>query len=67
MHKFKIAAKEADELPYEVEVCQKSSFLPKPDKALLDKLNSVVLVISKIISCSKKNVSKCLAIQISIF
>lgn len=54
IHKFKIAAKEADELQYWMELCQKSPFLPKPEKAMLEKLNGVVLVISKIISSSKK-------------
>ncbi len=30
IHKFKIAAKEADETQYWLELCEKSQFLPQP-------------------------------------
>lgn len=54
IHKFKIAAKEADELDYWLKLCNESVFYPNPDKLLLAELNSIILIISKIISTSKK-------------
>lgn len=55
IHKFKISAKEADELYYWLLLCKKSEFYPTPDETLIDELNSIILIISKIISSSKKN------------
>jgi len=57
IHKFKIATKEADELEYWLKLCSKSVFYPNPDKNLLIELNSIILIISKIISTSKKSKS----------
>ena len=54
IHKFKISAKEADELQYWLELCQSSEFYPNPTEELLKKLQSISLIISKIISSSKK-------------
>lgn len=54
IHKFKISAKEADELEYWLELCEKSEFYPNPKKELLEGLNSIIKIISKIISTSKK-------------
>lgn len=54
IHKFKISAKEADELYYWLLLCKKSEFYPTPDETLIDELNSIILIISKIISSSKK-------------
>ena len=54
IHKFKISAKEADELEYWLKLCQESEFYPNPDDELLKDLRSVILIISKIISTSKK-------------
>lgn len=54
IHKFKISAKEADELQYWLELCQESKFYPNPSEELLKKLQSINLIISKIISSSKK-------------
>jgi len=54
IHKFKIAAKEADESAYWLELCNKSESYPSSKK--LDKdLQSMIRVISKIISSSKKS------------
>lgn len=53
IHKFKISAKEADELQYWLELCMKSEFYPNPSEELLNKLKSINLIISKIISSSK--------------
>ncbi len=55
IHKFKIAAKEADETQYWLELCEKSEFLPKPNSQLLNNLNSIMKIISKIISSAKKS------------
>ena len=54
IHKFKIAAKEADELQYWLLLCEKSAFYPNPNELLLKELHSIHLIISKIISSSKK-------------
>lgn len=54
IHKFKIAAKEADEVQYWLELCEKSSHYPYKD-GLKEKLESIIKVISKIISSSKKD------------
>ena len=40
VHKLKIAAKEADETMYWLELCQKAENYPKPDH-LLQKVNSI--------------------------
>ena len=54
IHKFKISAKEADELEYWLKLCQASEYYPNPEEKLLKDLKSVILIISKIISTSKK-------------
>lgn len=54
IHKFKISAKEADELEYWLELCKSSEFYPNPEEKTLKQLKSVILIISKIISTSKK-------------
>ena len=53
IHKFKIAAKEADELYYWLNLCEKSDHYPNP-KELKVKLISIIKIVSKIISSSKK-------------
>ena len=53
IHKFKIAAKEADETQYWLMLCKESDNYPPPD-SLLEELEAVIRVISKIISSSKK-------------
>lgn len=53
IHKFKIAAKEADELYYWLMLCKSSAFYPDPQEELFTKLNSITLIITKIISSSK--------------
>ena len=55
IHKFKISAKEADELKYWLQICMSSEIYPNPDESLMKNLNSVILIISKIISTSKKS------------
>jgi four helix bundle protein len=54
IHKFKISAKEADELQYWLELCKSSEHYPDPEVNLIKKLNSLILIIAKIISTSKK-------------
>lgn len=54
IHKFKISAKEADELEYWLELCTKSEFYPNPDEKLITDLKTIIKVISKIISSSKR-------------
>jgi len=53
IHKFKIAAKEADEVLYWLKLCKASEFYPDPDEKLFIDLNSIILIITKIISSSK--------------
>jgi len=54
IHKFKISAKEADELYFWLQLCEKSEFYPNPNEELFKELHSINLIISKIISSSKK-------------
>lgn len=53
IHKFKIAAKEADESAYWLQLCSKSKHYPDPPELMLEELNSIIKIISKIISTSK--------------
>lgn len=53
IHKFKIAAKEADETGYWLILCMRAQSYPNPDPELLGKLNDILRIISKIISSSK--------------
>ena len=52
IHKFKIAAKEADETEYWLLLCKELQHYPDPEK-LLEDLHSIIKIISKIISSSK--------------
>lgn len=54
IHKFKISAKEADELEYWFLLCEKSEFYSSPKKQLREDLKTIIKIISKIISSSKK-------------
>lgn len=54
IHKFKIAAKEADESKYWLKLCQKSNYYPNPND-LRDQIESISKVLSKIISSSKSS------------
>jgi four helix bundle protein len=54
IHKFKIAAKEAEETDYWLELCSKSEFLPNPQKTLVSDLEVIMKIISKILSTTKK-------------
>ncbi|POY36717.1 four helix bundle protein [Solitalea longa] len=53
IHKMKVAAKEADETEYWLKLCTESSSYPRCDK-LINKLEEVIKILSKIISSSKK-------------
>jgi four helix bundle protein len=55
IHKFKIAAKEADETQYWLMLCEHSKNYPDT-KALMDNLTVIQKVINKIISSSKNKV-----------
>lgn len=54
IHKFKVSAKEADEIQYWLMLCEKSEFLPTPDKELHIKIETIIKIISKIVSSTKK-------------
>ena len=53
IHKFKIAAKEADEIAYWLQLCRSSEHYPNPDEKLFKDINSIILIITKIIASSK--------------
>lgn len=55
IHKFKIAAKEADETLYWFRLCKASPHYPDPQLQTLTELESIIKIISKIISSSKRN------------
>ena len=53
IHKLKIAAKEADETEYWLILCKKTQNYPNPEKLEI-LLNSIIKILSKIISTSKQ-------------
>ena len=55
IHKFKIAAKEADEQSHWLELCTKAKSYPNPEPELKVNLIGIIKVISKILSSSKGN------------
>ena len=55
IHKLKIAAKEADESEYWLTLCKLSENYPFQEELLID-LNSIIQVLSKIISSSKNSI-----------
>ena len=55
IHKFKIAAKEADETTYWLTVCERAKTYPNPESQIITRLNDIKRIISKIISSSKNN------------
>jgi four helix bundle protein len=52
IHKMKIAAKEADETVYWLLICKDSDSYPA-DQGLIEKVNELLRILSKIISSSK--------------
>lgn len=55
IHKCKIAAKEAEETAYWLELCQHSPNYPNPSAAVLDMLLQVKRLLARIIISSKSN------------
>ena len=55
IHKLKISAKEADETEYWLTLCKLSENYPFKEEFLID-LNSIIKVLSKIISSSKNTI-----------
>ncbi len=55
IHKFKIAAKEADEVQYWLTLCKESESYPNPSEQLFKEIQSINLILSKIIATSKKS------------
>ena len=56
IHKFKIAAKEADEMEYWLELCIASMSYPDPDPQLVSRLQDISRIITKILSTSKSKI-----------
>jgi len=54
IHKFKIAAKEADETDYWLKLCKTSEFYPNPEEELFTDLEAIMKILNKILSTSKK-------------
>ena len=54
IHKLKIASKEAEESEYWLELCEFAKDYPKPKK-LLEDIEAILKVLSKIISTTKQN------------
>lgn len=57
IHKLKIASKEAEEVEYWLDLCEFDKNYPKPGK-LLDDVGSILKVIGKIISTSRRSAMK---------
>ncbi|MBW2961648.1 four helix bundle protein [Mesonia aestuariivivens] len=55
VHKVKISAKEADETLYWLKLCKASKFYPNPSNYLLEEIEVIIKIISKIVSSSKLN------------
>ena len=55
IHKMKIAAKEADETEYWLELCKASKNYPFDEKLLL-RLHEIILILSKIIGTTKRSI-----------
>lgn len=64
IHKLKIAAKEANETEYWLQLCKQAEEYPDP-VGLLEEITSINKVLNKIIGSSKKSVIKSLNNQIS--
>ena len=64
IHKLKIAAKEANETEYWLQLCKHAEEYPDP-VGLLEEITSINKVLNKIIGSSKKGVIKSLNNQIS--
>lgn len=56
IHKMKIAAKEVDETEYWLMICKESKNYPFDDK-LINSIKNIKLIISKIISTSKRKLN----------
>jgi four helix bundle protein len=54
IHKMKIASKEAEETEYWLELCDLSKSCPSPGSLLIE-IESILKILSKIISSSKSN------------
>lgn len=57
LHKMKLAAKESEETEYWLLICNKSENYP-PASDLLQRLDSIKKLLSKIISSTKKKINK---------
>lgn len=54
IHKFKLAAKEAEETHYWLRLCRASEFYPDPPVLLDREIREIILILSKIIGSSKR-------------
>ncbi|CAN5315126.1 four helix bundle protein [soil metagenome] len=54
IHKFKISAKEADEIQYWLDLCKSAKSYPDPPQELFVLLQDIIKIISKIIASSKR-------------
>lgn len=57
IHKLKVAAKEAEQLEFYMEVCHASEHLPANDR-LLDQLQTISSILNTIITTAKSNLTK---------
>jgi len=53
IHKLKISAKEADESLYWLKLCEASPSYPNPSNFLVEEIEVIIKILSKIISSSK--------------
>lgn len=56
IHKFKISAKEADELEYWLALCKESDYYPNPNNKTLNDVQPIIKIMSKITASSKKKI-----------
>ncbi|WP_370281074.1 four helix bundle protein [Robiginitalea marina] len=54
VHKFKIAAKEAEETEYWLRLCLESGHYPKPEEGINSEIRQICRLINRIIGSSKR-------------
>jgi four helix bundle protein len=54
IHKFKIAAKEAEETQYWIRLCLASEYYPNPEETLLSEIGQICRLVNRIIGSTKR-------------